>query len=73
MKILLVGYGKMGRLIEELAPAHGCEVAGRIDVDTGDWTVPVDVAVDFSTADALRTNFARYVERQLPAVIGTTG
>ena len=73
MRILLVGYGKMGRLIEELAPAHGCEVAGRIDVDTGDWTVPVDVAVDFSTADALRTNFARYVERQLPAVIGTTG
>jgi 4-hydroxy-tetrahydrodipicolinate reductase len=63
----------MGRLIEELAPAHGCEVAGCIDVDTGDWTVPADVAVDFSTADALQTNFARYVERRLPAVIGTTG
>jgi 4-hydroxy-tetrahydrodipicolinate reductase len=73
MRILLVGYGKMGRLIEELAPAHGCEVAGRIDIDAGDWTVPADVAVDFSTADALRANFARYVERQLPAVIGTTG
>jgi 4-hydroxy-tetrahydrodipicolinate reductase len=73
VRILLVGYGKMGRLIEELAPAHGCEVAERIDVDTGDWTVPADVAVDFSTADALRANFARYVERRLPAVIGTTG
>jgi 4-hydroxy-tetrahydrodipicolinate reductase len=73
MRILLVGYGKMGQLIEELAPAHDCEVAGRIDVDTADWTVPADVAVDFSTADALRANFARYVERQLPAVIGTTG
>ena len=73
MRILLVGYGKMGRLIEELAPAHGCEVAGRIDVDAGDWTVPADVAVDFSTADALRANFRRYAERQLPAVIGTTG
>ena len=73
MKILLVGYGKMGQLIEELAPSHGCEIAGRIDVGTGDWTVPADVAVDFSTADALRTNFARYVERALPAVIGTTG
>ena len=73
MRILLVGYGKMGRLIEELAPAHGCEVTGCIDVDTGDWTVPADVAVDFSTADALQANFARYVERRLPAVIGTTG
>ncbi len=73
MNILLVGYGKMGRLIEELAPAHGCEIASCIDVGTGDWTVPADVAVDFSTADALRANFARYVERRLPAVIGTTG
>jgi len=73
MRILLVGYGKMGRLIEELAPAYGCEVIERIDVDAGDWTVPADVAVDFSTADALRANFARYIERQLPVVIGTTG
>ena len=73
MKILLVGYGKMGRLIEELAPAHGCEIASCIDVGTGDWTMPADVAMDFSTADALRGNFARYVERKLPAVIGTTG
>ncbi len=73
MKLLLVGYGKMGRLIEELASAHGCDIAGCIDIGTGDWTVPADVAVDFSTADALQANFARYVERQLPVVIGTTG
>ena len=73
MKLLLVGYGKMGRLVEELAPAHGCEVAGCIDVGTGDWTAPADVAVDFSPADALRESFTRYVERQLPVVIGTTG
>jgi len=73
MKLLLVGYGKMGRLIEELAPSHGCEVVDKIDVGTGNWQSPADVAVDFSTADALRANFARYVERKLPAVIGTTG
>jgi 4-hydroxy-tetrahydrodipicolinate reductase len=73
MKLLLVGYGKMGRLIEELAPAHDCEVADKIDVGTGNWQAPADVAVDFSTADALRANFAHYVERKLPAVIGTTG
>ena len=73
MKLLIVGYGKMGRLIEELAPAHGCEVGGRIDVDSGDWKAPADVAVDFSTADALQSNFSRYAERKLPVVIGTTG
>lgn len=73
VKLLIVGYGKMGQLVEELAPAHGCEVSGRIDVDKGDWSAPADVAVDFSTADALRSNFAHYLERKLPVVIGTTG
>ena len=34
---------------------------------------PADVAIDFSTADALLTNFPHYVERRLPVVIGTTG
>jgi 4-hydroxy-tetrahydrodipicolinate reductase len=73
MRILLVGYGKMGRMLEELAPTHGLEIAGTIDVGRGNWETPADVAIDFSTADALRENFARYVERKLPAVIGTTG
>ena len=73
MKLLLVGYGKMGRLIEQLAPEHGCEIAGRIDVGSGDWSAAADVAVDFSTAEALRENFGRYVDRALPVVIGTTG
>ena len=73
MKLLIVGYGRMGQLIEELAPAHGCEVSGVIDVGKGDWSAPADVAVDFSTADALRLNFSRYLDRKLPVVIGTTG
>jgi 4-hydroxy-tetrahydrodipicolinate reductase len=71
--LLLVGYGKMGRLVEELAPTQGCEVAGTIDVGMDNWSVPADVAVDFSTADALRANFPRYIERNVPVVIGTTG
>lgn len=73
LRLLLVGYGKMGRLVEALAPAHGCDVTGRIDVGMDDWSVPADVAVDFSTVEALRANFPRYVERRLPVVIGTTG
>jgi len=73
MKLLIVGYGKMGQLVEQLALAQGMEIASRIDVGTGDWSVPADVAVDFSTAEALTDNFPRYVQRKLPVVIGTTG
>lgn len=73
MRLLIVGYGKMGRLVEELAAAQGMEIASRIDVGGGDWSVPADVAIDFSTADALKGNFAQYLRRKLPAVIGTTG
>jgi len=73
MRILLVGHGKMGQLVEELAVTQGMEIATRIDVGRGDWSVPADVAVDFSTAAALKENFPRYVEKKLPAVIGTTG
>ena len=73
MRILLVGYGKMGQLVEQLAVGQGMEIASRIDVGTGDWSSSADVAVDFSTAAALKDNFPRYVEKKLPAVIGTTG
>jgi 4-hydroxy-tetrahydrodipicolinate reductase len=73
MRLLLVGYGKMGQLVEQLAVAQGMEIASRIDVGSGDWATPADVAIDFSTAAALKENFTRYVERKLPAVIGTTG
>src|SRR5262249_38970257 len=73
MKVLIVGYGKMGRLVEQLAIEQGEEIAGRIDVDRGDWPEAADVAIDFSTADALGLNFPKYLERRLPVVIGTTG
>jgi 4-hydroxy-tetrahydrodipicolinate reductase len=73
MRLLLVGYGKMGQLVEQLAPEQGVEIASRIDVGSGDWSSPADVAIDFSSAGALKDNFPRYVERGLPVVIGTTG
>jgi len=72
MRVLLVGYGKMGRLVEELAVARKHEVVGRIDVADEPWA-PADVAIDFSTADALAKNFPRFLELRLPVVIGTTG
>ena len=72
MNLLLVGYGRMGRLVEQLALDQGIAIAGRVDVDSSGWA-PADVAIDFSTADALAVNFPRYVEARMPVVIGTTG
>jgi 4-hydroxy-tetrahydrodipicolinate reductase len=73
MRVLIVGYGKMGRLVDQLATDQGHTVAGRFDVGEGDWSVPADVAIDFTTAEALHDNFPRYLERRLNVVIGTTG
>ncbi len=73
MNLLIVGYGRMGRLVEEVAVGQGMQIASRIDIDAGDWSAPADVAIDFSTAGALHANFPRYVDRKLPVVIGTTG
>ncbi len=72
MKLLLVGYGRMGRLVDQLATDEGEEIAGRVDEGRDEWTA-ADAAIDFSTADALLRNFPRYVEHRLPVVIGTTG
>ena len=72
MKLLIVGYGKMGRLIDQMAQDLGMEVVGRVDEGRDEWA-PADVAIDFTTADALVRNFPAYVERKLPVVIGTTG
>jgi 4-hydroxy-tetrahydrodipicolinate reductase len=80
-RILIVGYGRMGKLVESLAPEFGCEVAGILDEDQnldgeglsdGSWR-DVDVAVDFTTPGAVRGNLQRYARLKLNAVVGTTG
>jgi 4-hydroxy-tetrahydrodipicolinate reductase len=72
MKLLIVGYGKMGRLVDQLAQDQGIQVVGRVDEGRDEWA-PADVAVDFTTAEALTRNFSRYLDERLPVVIGTTG
>jgi 4-hydroxy-tetrahydrodipicolinate reductase len=72
LKLLVVGYGKMGRMVEEMATGQEIEIVGRVDEGRDEWQ-PADVAVDFTTASALLANFPKYVQMKMPVVIGTTG
>lgn len=75
-RVLLMGYGRMGRLVESLAPEAGVEIVGRVDIDNADrpdeWPT-ADVAIDFSIASAVPANARRLAARGTHLVIGTTG
>jgi 4-hydroxy-tetrahydrodipicolinate reductase len=76
VRVLIVGYGRMGRLVESLCPEYGMEVAGTVDVAEAEvpetWP-DADVAIDFSMAEAVPANVQRLAERGIHVVIGTTG
>jgi 4-hydroxy-tetrahydrodipicolinate reductase len=74
MKLLLIGHGRMGRLVETLAHDQGFEVVGAVDDGNASHEWPsADVAIDFSVADAVPANVARLAGQRTPIVIGTTG
>lgn len=79
-RIALVGYGKMGHAIEQLAPERDCQVVARIDPHGGDATSvgkdalkDAEVAVEFSTPEAAPANIRAALECGCPVVVGTTG
>ena len=74
--VLIVGRGRMGRLVEALSPDYGFQVAGTVDIDNAaehDTWPQADIAVDFSLADAVPVNFPRLAARGMNIVIGATG
>jgi 4-hydroxy-tetrahydrodipicolinate reductase len=81
MKIAIVGYGKMGRMIERHATARGHEIVARFDIDNNqggaglsrESLAGADVAIEFSTPDAAVENLRRLVAIKIPVVVGTTG
>lgn len=78
MKIALLGYGKMGQIIERFALERGHEIVLKIDKDNLDeLNVPnlskADVAIDFSSPDAAISNIYACFEANVPVVVGTTG
>lgn len=82
MRIILVGHGRMGRLVGELAPHYGGHVVGIIDpqspastggADDDRWRGQADVAIDFSLGDAVAENVPALARRGINVVLGTTG
>ena len=81
MRLALLGYGAMGRLIERLALEKGHEVSVVIDeADSGLSADEIaaklsgsDVAIDFTVAAAVKRNVAACVSAGIPIVVGTTG
>jgi 4-hydroxy-tetrahydrodipicolinate reductase len=74
--LLIVGLGRMGRLVESMASEHGFRVVGSVDLDVADrpdvWPA-ADVAIDFSIGEAVPVNLPRLAARGMNVVIGTTG
>lgn len=84
-QLALIGYGKMGKLLAELAPVHGFAVSVRLDGKSnsdgagitaeafGAEGEAVEVAIDFSVPGAVAANVERLAGLGIPVVVGTTG
>jgi 4-hydroxy-tetrahydrodipicolinate reductase len=80
-RLAIVGYGKMGHMIEALAPQHGFEVRVRLDVHdnaggaglTAENLRGVDVAIEFSSPATAAENVRRLAALNVNTVVGATG
>lgn len=78
MNILILGYGKMGKIISELAESRGHTIAAKINIDNREELINldpnvIDVAIEFSQPEAAIENIKWALERGIPIVSGTTG
>lgn len=78
MKIALIGYGKMGKAIEEIALAKGHEIVLKIDLSNVDEfnkenLSQADVAIEFTSPHTAFNNVSKCLEYGVPVVCGSTG
>ena len=74
MKIALVGYGKMGQIIDQIAQSRGHEVVARLnETPNGENLNQPDVVIEFSSPDSAYNNIKFCLEQKIPVVCGTTG
>jgi len=78
MKIALIGYGKMGKMVEEIACSRGHEIVSIIDVDNqeefeSDRFAQADVAIEFTSPTAAYGNYLKCWAKGVKVVSGSTG
>jgi 4-hydroxy-tetrahydrodipicolinate reductase len=78
MNILILGYGKMGKIISEIAETRGHSISGKINIDNREELnsldpSKIDVAIEFSQPEAAVENISWAMTRGIPVVSGTTG
>ena len=74
MKIALLGYGKMGKVIERIALERGHDIVLKKDHDnTFEGLLNADVAIDFSVPDSAVGNISECLNNGIPVISGTTG
>ena len=74
MNIALLGYGKMGKVIEKIAIARGHKIVLKKDAEnTFDGLQNADVAIDFSLPEVAVCNISECLQTNIPVVCGTTG
>ena len=73
MKIAIIGYGKMGHMIEDVAQSRGHEIVARIDVGDAFDLKDADVAIEFTTPATAKDNILRAWAQGVPVVCGSTG
>lgn len=74
MKIALLGYGKMGKMIEQTAISRNHDIVLKVDVETKGFDISAaDVAIDFSTPSSAFNNIRMCIENKVPVICGTTG
>ena len=73
MKIALLGYGKMGKTIEQVALSRGHDIVIKTSDEAGYDIQQADVAIDFSVPSAAFFNIVNCFKHQVPVVSGTTG
>jgi 4-hydroxy-tetrahydrodipicolinate reductase len=74
MKLAIIGYGKMGKMVASLAPEYGFTVHACVDVGWNPEAVAgADVAIEFSTPEVAVANVESLVTLGIPVVVGTTG
>lgn len=74
MKIALVGYGKMGKIIDEISQSRGHEVVARLrETPTIENLNNPDVVIEFSNPEVAFQNIKTCLENKIPVICGTTG